>query len=198
MPKKQSPHPSSRTKKMTKPCKTNTATAMTSMAPSGFVTNFLAIMLHFPSKCGQLLSHEDEAYVCDFFVRVARFASKTTATALFSFTPLHPITAFMIANYPEETLRCSCNPFRPSILHRSLRFVGACFQVVVECRRDEDDSADDFLPPSTAQNFFASLVDYIEVLRMYSIFFKNRPPCQCQVKVTCSYPYYNAQSPPLP
>jgi hypothetical protein len=149
-----------------------------------FVSKFHSIMLRFPAYCGQLLSRAEEDHVREFFVRVARFSSKGGS---FPYNPLHPITAFMIVNYPEETLHCHCNPFRSSILHRSLRFVCACFQVVIDCSREEDDGAADFLPPTTALKYFSSLVGYMEVLRMYSLFFKSKP-CQCDKKENLAGP----------
>jgi hypothetical protein len=149
-----------------------------------FVSKFHSIMLRFPAYCGQLLSRAEEDHVREFFVRVAEFSSKGEP---FSYNPLHPITAFMIVNYPEETLHCHCNPFRSSILHRSLRFVCACFQVVIDCSREEDDGAADFLPSTTALKYFSSLVDYMEVLRMYSLFFKSKP-CQCDKKENLAGP----------
>ena len=149
-----------------------------------FVSKFHSIMLRFPAYCGQLLSRAEEDHVREFFVRVAEFSSKGEP---FSYNPLHPITAFMIVNYPEEILHCHCNPFRPSILHRSLSFVCACFQVVIDCSREEDDGAADFLPSTTALKYFSSLVDYMEVLRMYSLFFKSKP-CQCDKKENLAGP----------
>ena len=152
-----------------------------------FVSKFNSIMLRFPAYRGQPLSRAEEDCVREFFVRVAEFASKKKKSEQqqqFSYNPLHPITAFMIVNYPEETLHCRCNPFRSSILHRSLRFVSACFQVVIDCSQEEDDRAADFLPPTTAEKYFSSLVNFMEVLRMYSLFFKSKP-CQCEEKLLC-------------
>jgi hypothetical protein len=140
-----------------------------------FVTKFLLVASRFPSNCREKLSKSDKAHVGDFFTRVARFSS----AAPFSFEPMHAFTAFLVVNFPGEVLQCQCNPFRETLMHRSLRFVGACFQVVIDCSEAEDDSDWSFLPKNTASNYIASLMDYIEVLAMYGVFLRDKL-CRCE------------------
>jgi hypothetical protein len=143
-----------------------------------FVTNFLVSMQRYPSDYSSVPSRAEEDSMRCFFVRVAEFASNKP----FAFNPSHLCTAFMIANYPDNTLQCFCNPFRPSLLHRSLDFVGACFQAAMEANPSEDAASDDFLSASTADNFFRSLVHYMETLKAYSIYYKGMT-CRCTSNV---------------
>lgn len=141
-----------------------------------FVTNFTMVMQRFPEFHGADMSPSDREIVFDFFARVARFTEKTFN----DFNPSHLLMAFILVNFPEETtLECRCNPFRQSLFYRSVNFVGAVFQVVVDCKYDEDDGSDDFLPLFTAKNYLYSLIRFNETLKMYSVYF-NSKQCRCE------------------
>ena len=141
-----------------------------------FVTNFTMVMQRFPEYYGADLSPGDREIVYDFFARVARFTEKTFD----DFNPSHLLLAFMLVNFPDETLLgCMCNPFRHSLLYRSVNFVGAVFQVVVDCKSDEDDGSDDFLPLFTAKNYLHSMIRFNETLHMFNAYF-NSKMCRCE------------------
>ena len=176
MPKKSSPEKKNK--------KTKSAPA-----EDRFVTNFTTIMQRFPEYHGSILSKKDKEIVDDFFTRMTKFTEKTFT----EFNPAHPLMAFLLVNFPEEILRCSCNPFRQSLIYRSTNFVGAVFQVVIDCRQDEDDDSDDFIPPSTAKNYLYSMLRFIEILGVYSAYFKSKK-CQCEAKGRTSSCYYFRQA----
>jgi hypothetical protein len=146
-----------------------------------FVSRFLKVLQRFPASAEQLLSIADEKCILEFFSRVARFAD--THHSLVAFDPAVAATAILMVNFPEAIISCRCNPFRETIFHRSLALVAACFQVAIDCSVDEDEDSSDFLPPHTAKNFLTCLVQYLQVLRQYSIYIKAGQ-CRCGAGVS--------------
>ena len=128
-----------------------------------FVTNFAMVMQRFPACHNGYMSAADGLIVRNFYVRVARFADWSEIT----FDPDLLSTAFMFVNYPAYFICTALNPFGESLLYRSLSFVAAVFQVVIDCNVNEDDTSDDFLPAATAKNFLFRLFQFTEAFNRY-------------------------------
>lgn len=141
-----------------------------------FVSRFLQAMQQFPASPEHLLSSADENCILQFFTRVTWFADKHHS--LVAFDPAVAATAILMVNFPEAIISCHCNPFRETIFHRSLALVAACFQVVIDCSASEDENRTDFLPPHTAKNFLNCLIQYLQVLKQYSIYIRAGQ-CRC-------------------
>ena len=139
-----------------------------------FVTKFLAVMQRFPENTLGEMSLDDEFVVDTFFYRLVQF----TKGGGIEFKPRFLLMAFMIVNFPDLFLSCKCNPFRRSLIYRSLGFVGATFQVTMECSPSEDDAQEDFLPVDIVDTFVARLNKYLEVLRFHRRFLIETP-CKC-------------------
>jgi hypothetical protein len=140
-----------------------------------FVTKFLAVMQRFPAcKLGEM-SLDDEFVVDTFFYRLVQF----TNVERIEFKPRLLLMAFMIVNFPDLFVSCKCNPFRQSLIYRSLGFVDATFQVTMDCSQSEDDSLQDFLPVDIVDNFVARLNQYLQALKLYRRFLIGIP-CKCQ------------------
>ena len=132
-----------------------------------FVSNFLTVMHRFPASKDGKMTHVEAKIVKCFFVRVSKFADKT----LLFVDHQQLLTAFLIVNFPEEyNMTSPSNPFCKSLLYRSISFVGAAFQVVIDCSSSEDDSKEGFLPASTADNFKYRKQQFLEALKMHQEF----------------------------
>ena len=143
---------------------TNRTAPAASRAPNDlFVTNFAMVMQRFPSCKEGYMSASDGKIVRNFYVRVARFADENEIT----FDPDLLSTAFMFVNFPAYFISTTRNPFGESLLFRSLSFVGAVFQVIIDCNPNEDDSSDNFLPAETAKNFMFRLLQFREAFNRY-------------------------------
>jgi len=140
-----------------------------------FVTKFLAVMQRFPACKRGEISLDEEYAVNTFFYRMVQFTNR----GRIEFKPRFLLMAFMIVSFPDVFLSCHCNPFRQSLIYRSLGFVGAVFQATMDCSQSEDDSRADFLPLETADNFATRLNQFLEVLRLHRRFLVEKPCC-CQ------------------
>lgn len=140
-----------------------------------FVSRFLAVLQRFPESEEDKLSKEEENIVNTFFVRLIHYTNGIKIT----FKPDFLVIAYMLVSFPSTTYLCKCNPFMQSLLYRSVNFVGAVFQVIIDCNESEDDGCDDFLPVGTAENFATKLNAYLEVLKNHYTFGKSGA-CKCQ------------------
>jgi hypothetical protein len=144
-----------------------------------FVSDFLTVMQRFPESEEGRIIRKDVQCVQEFFSRVAQYAEGNQDAVL---KPGYYLAAFLLVNFPERDLTCKCNPFNQSFMHRSLDFVGAVFQVIIDCHASEDDERKDFLPRTTAENFRLKHSLFSEVLDCYLDFAKAKS-CPCYVKL---------------
>lgn len=139
-----------------------------------FVTKFLSVMRRFPATAEARISREDLKHVNMFFIRVACFCDGSILTL----DPHYLLSAFVLANFPEENFTCVCNPFNHTLLHRSVDFVGACFQVVIDSSESEDDGQLEFIPCRTAMNFAQKLTNFKKVFDEH-LGFSQGKWCSC-------------------
>ena len=139
-----------------------------------FVSKFLAVMQRFPETEMDELSKEEENTVNTFFVRLINYTNGTKIT----YKPDFLVIAFIVVSFADRIFFCKCNPFKQILMHRALDFVGAVFQVIIDCNESEDDGRDDFLPTRTAENFALKLKLYNEVFKFHYEFEKSGC-CRC-------------------
>ena len=139
-----------------------------------FVTKFLSIMQRFPVTSKARISRDDLKHVNMFFIRVACFCDGSVLTL----DPYYLLSAFVLANFPAENFTCVCNPFNCTLFHRSVDFVGACFQVVIDSSESEDDGRLEFIPRKTALNFAQKLTKFMEAFDAY-LGFSQGGWCSC-------------------
>ena len=142
-----------------------------------FVSKFLAVLQRFPRSEMDKPSKDDENTVNTFFARLINYTDGTKIT----FKPDYLLIAFIVVSFADRIFVCECNPFKQSLLYRSLDFVGAVFQVIIDCSESEDDGRRDFLAAGTAENFATKLKLYNEVLNFHYKFEKSGS-CQCHKK----------------
>ena len=142
-----------------------------------FVTNFKQMLKTLPNNNNTDDAEEAHdifmAHISDnelvvnptdeFVTRVAKYSLKMIDAPPPTTSTLNPrivLAALAMTRFPIETLRTLEQPTQLTLLNKAMNLLQSIDCILREHNPAEDDTADDFMPPTTAANFACALGEY--------------------------------------